>query len=310
MASTLAALPVVQSGHQLALIKRTVAADTNAAEFDLFAEVARRTGLDPIRKQISALVFNKGNPEKRRMAIVTTIDGLRAIAARSRRYRPDEDEPALEYDQALKGDTNPLGLVKATVRIWIADVMRDGGWKPVTGVAYWEEFAPLKEEWAENERTGRREKTGKQTLDTGGNWGRMGRLMLAKCAEAQALRKAFPEDTSGLYETAEFDRAAAEERTASELIELTVVEDRVARIGAANAITFQLSPNESLEPIPLGQVADKVLERLREWSLPQLRWFVSANTHPMREFWSRSPGDALALKAEIEARKAALEAEA
>ena len=80
------------SDRQLELIRRTVAADCNPQEFDLFCEVARRTGLDPFRKQISAIVFSKGDESKRKMAIITTIDGLRTIAARSRRYRPDEDD--------------------------------------------------------------------------------------------------------------------------------------------------------------------------------------------------------------------------
>lgn len=161
------------SGQQLQLIRRTIANDCNDAEFDLFMAAARSAGLDPFRKQISPLVFNKNKPDKRRMSIITTIDGLRVIAARSGRYRPDEDEPEFTFDPEEKGPTNPLGLVKAKVRIFIDD-------KPVTGVAYWSEFAPISEEWKEGE-DGRRRPTGKMILDTGGNWGRMPRVMLAKC---------------------------------------------------------------------------------------------------------------------------------
>ncbi len=68
------------SAAQLDLIKRTVAIDTNPAEFDLFVTVARNAGLDPFRRQISALVFSKGDAAKRRMSIITGIDGLRTIA--------------------------------------------------------------------------------------------------------------------------------------------------------------------------------------------------------------------------------------
>ena len=98
------------SGSQLALIKSTVAADCNAQEFDLFVTVARNAGLDPFRKQISALVFNKNKPDKRRMAIVTTIDGLRVIASRSGRYRPDEEEARYEYDADLKSQPAQLRM--------------------------------------------------------------------------------------------------------------------------------------------------------------------------------------------------------
>lgn len=298
----------IHSGHQLALIRRTVASDCNNDEFDLFVTVARNAGLDPFRKQISALVFNKDKPDKRRMAIVTTIDGLRVIAARSRRYRPDEDEPQFEIDPAVKGPTNPVGLVKAVVRIHIGDDQREGGWKPVTGVAYWDEFAPLKDEWAENPDTGRRGPTGKRTLDTGGNWGRMPRVMLAKCAEAQALRKAFPEDLSSLYERAELDQAQIIDVTPSEIVGEFETEGRLQRIGAAGGITFQLFPNAPLETVPLGKVGDRVLEAVESFStFDQIRWFESANLQPMREFWARSPGDGLELKKKVEAKRAELQ---
>jgi phage recombination protein Bet len=298
------------SAAQIKLIKDTVAKDTNPMEFDLFITVAQRAGLDPFRKQIYALVFNKDKADKRNMSIITGIDGFRVIAARSGRYRPDEDEAAYEYDADLKGPLNPLGIVKATVRIWIADVQREGGWKPVTGWAYWDEFAPIKDEWAEND-SGKWKPTGKQTLDTGGNWGRMPRVMLAKCAEAQALRKAFPEDLSGLYETAELDRAQATDLSPSEMIGQLDTDSRLAKIGAANGITFQLFPNGPLESIALGQIADRVMETVTGFgALEQVRWFESANTHPLREFWARAPTDGLALKKHIEAKRAKLEQEA
>lgn len=297
------------TGAQLALIKRTVAKDTNADEFDLFMAVARMKGLDPFSKQIAAIVFNKNKPDKRNMSIITTIDGMRAIAARSNRYRPDEKEPDYSVDDTEKGALNPKGLVKAKVRIWIADAMNAGGWKPATGVAYWEEFAPIKDEWAENPQTGKYKPTGEQTLDTGGNWGKMPRIMLAKCAEAQALRKAFPEDLSGLYEAAELDRAQVLDVTASQLIGDYETEERLQRIGGGVAgITFQLSPTSALESIPLGTVADRIIDASADYDLPKLRWFESANTHPLREFWARAPGDGLAVKKHLEELRRKLEA--
>jgi phage recombination protein Bet len=296
------------TGAQLALIKRTVAKDTNPDEFDLFMAVARMKALDPFSKQISAIVFNKDKPDKRNMSIITTIDGMRAMAARSGRYRPDEDEPAITYDDALRCSTNPLGIVKAVVRIYIADNAKGGGWKPVSGVAYWDEFAPIKDEWAFDEAANKRKPTGKQTLD--GNWPKMGRIMICKCAEAQALRKAFPEDLSGIYEGSELDRAQAVEVVASEVISAHQEETRIARIGAANSITIQLSPTSPLEGIEVGKMADRIMEAADGWDLNQFRWFESANTHPMREFWARAPTDALAVKKHLEQRRASLEAQA
>lgn len=288
------------SRQQIQLIRRTIANDCNDAEFDLFMAAARSAGLDPFRKQISPLVFNKNKPEKRRMSIITTIDGLRVIASRSGKYRPDEDEPEFTYDQEEKGLTNPLGLVKAKVRIFIDD-------KPVTGVAYWSEFAPISEEWAQGE-DGRRRPTGKMVLDTGGNWARMPRVMLAKCAEAQALRKAFPEDTSGLYEAAELDQARAADVLPSEAVAAADRDERLARIGGANGVLFQLFPNSPLEIVPLGQAHDKLAERVSEiGDLQMLDWFEGANKAPLQEFWARAPGDALELKKVIERRRRELD---
>jgi phage recombination protein Bet len=297
------------TGRQLELIRNTVAKDCQPDEFNLFIAVAQRAGLDPFRKQISALVFNKNKPDKRRMSIITGIDGLRAIAARSARYRPDENEPEYTYEPSLKGATNPLGVEKAVVRIYIRD---EGGheWRPVSGVAYWDEFAPISEEWGEDPQTGRRKPTGKQVLDTQGNWGRMPRVMLAKCAEAQALRKAFPEDLSGLYEGAEMDQARVVDLSPTEIIDAQATGDRLERIGAAGAIVFQLTPATPLEPIAIGKVADRVLEAYRTFDLQQARWFESANRTQLQEFWARSPSDALELKKKLEGLRTKLEAAA
>lgn len=300
--NNVAVLPTAAlSSQQITLIRRTIANDCNDAEFDLFMAAARSAGLDPFRKQISPLVFNKNKPDKRRMSIITTIDGLRVIAARSGRYRPDENEPGLSYDPAEKSPTNPLGLIKAVVKVYIDD-------KPVTGVAYWDEFAPISDEWGEDPATGRRKPTGKKTLDTGGNWGRMPRVMLAKCAEAQALRKAFPEDMSGLYEGAELDQARASDVLPSEAVATQDRDDRLARIGGANAILFQLFPNAPLENVVLGQVFDRLAERVSEIeSLQLLDWFESANRAPLQEFWARAGGDALELKRLIERKRVELD---
>jgi phage recombination protein Bet len=97
------------TAEQMRLVHRTVAKDCDNDEFDLFMTIARHTGLDPFRKQIHALVFNKDRRDKRRMVTIVGIDGMRAIAARSGRYRPDEKEPVYTYDlHARRGRGRPL----------------------------------------------------------------------------------------------------------------------------------------------------------------------------------------------------------
>jgi hypothetical protein len=99
------------------------------------------------------------------------------------------------------------------------------------------------------------------------------------------------------------------ELTPTEMIEAQAIDDRLQRVGGKGGITFQLTAASALEPIALGQVADRILDGLREWDLNQLRWFESANQHPLREFWARAQSDALAVKKALEGRRAELEAQ-
>lgn len=282
------------NGSQLALIRRTVAKDTNADEFDMFIQVCRRYGLDPFRKQIYCTVYNKDKPDKRTCSFVTGIDGLRAIAERQGNYRPDEDETVFLYNEDAKGPTNPLGIVKASVRVWKRD--KAGDWHPISGGAYWEEFAPLKEEWAEDDK-GKRKPTGKKTLD-GKFWQTMPRVMLAKCAEAQALRKGWPEDLSGLYATEEMDR---QETLASQQVDEQEATERQLLLGGPGII-FQFHPDAPLDSVPVGQVHGRIEQWLLNAEEPDVEWFRSINRVALQEFWAKDKAAALDIKKQLESK--------
>ena len=304
------------TNRQLDLIRRTVAADTNADELDLFIHTAKHLRLDPLRRQIYAFVFSKTDAEKRRMSIIVAIDGFRAIADRTGAYRPDEDEPDFEIDPAaIDPDTNPIGLVKATVRVWKHS---HGAWHKVTASAYWDEYAPIKRsadeyEWVETGEVWPDTKKPKKKkvpigevrakLDTSGNWGKMPRLMLAKVAEALALRKAWPDDFSNVYAAEEVDRSRAQDMTAWEAAEAGATEKRLAQIGQGQTILFQFDPTGPLEPVPLGKIADRVAEFIQSnrEEVSAIGLFESRNRHALREFWGRQPGDALEVKRILEA---------
>lgn len=289
------------TGAQLDLIKRTVAKDCDTTEFDHFMAVAQKLQLDPLRKQICAMVFNKNDAKKRNMSIITQIDGFRVIAARQGDYRPMETAPIIEYDETLKNEqTNPLGIVRAEVRVW----KRTGGeWHPVAGEAYWEEFVPLEQEWAYDEAEGKRRPSGPLVLGQKSPWRRMGRVMIAKVAEAQALRRGWPDDLSGVYADEELQRAHVID-VASEVVADFQEQERVRRVGASDVAMFVFESDGALVPVERGNIADRLsafYEREAK-SAQDIIDFRIRNEVSLKTFWAWAPNDALEVKKLAERR--------
>jgi len=69
---------------------------------------------------------------------------------------------------------------------------------------------------------------------------------------------------------------------------------------------MSLAPAAGIEAIPVGKVADRILEALPNYDLQILNWFENTNTHPLRDFWARAKGDALAVRKAMDARRAEL----
>lgn len=283
---------------QLSLVKTTVAADCDDAEFNLFMEAARSYGLDPFRKQIIPLVFSKNDPKKRRMTIVVPRDGLRLIAQRCGDYRPASERPEVVYDEAAKNPaTNPKGLVSVSVRLWKAD--KKGEWYPVFGEALWEEFVPLVEEWAYDQRAGKRRPTGKKAVD--GNWAKMPVLMLTKCAEAQALRAGWPDQFAGLYDETEMDQARAADMNASQILHAAEDQRRQDAVKMQHSILAVFNDGK-LVRVPEGEFADRCMAHIARLSPDEVKAWQDASVEALREFWAVAPSDAHMLKQEIEKR--------
>lgn len=157
------------NAEQRQLIRDTYANGANDAEFAVLMEVAKARRLNPFTKQIHFVKRPDRDRGRDVWSAQASIDGLRALAERSRLY-DGQDEPEYEYDDAGK-------LLRAKVKVYRKDWRR-----PAVGVADYDEYVQLTRDRVPN------------TF-----WKNKPRIMLAKCAEALALRKAFPEDTSGLY---------------------------------------------------------------------------------------------------------------
>lgn len=184
---------------QLDVLRRTIAADLTEDEFALFGQVCQRTGLDPFARQIWAIkrrakkrVNKNGRWEdvwEEHLTIQTGIDGYRLIAERSGRYR---------------GQTEPewCGPDGRWVDIWLSaeppaaarvGVLRDDFATPVMGIAMFDEFAATTGQGDDKKLTGQ--------------WRTMPAHMIAKCAEALAIRKAFPNDVYGICTVEEMGQA-------------------------------------------------------------------------------------------------------
>jgi len=284
---------------QLAVIKSTVAKDASPAEFNLFLEACKSYGLDPFRKQIFLLIYNKDKPDKRKHSIIVSRDGLRVMAHRCRDYRPATEPAQIVYDDAAKGPTNPKGIISATVKLWKQD--NRGEWYPVAGEAYWDEFAPLADEWGEDKETGRRAPTGKKTLDASGQWAKMPIVMLTKCAESQALRAGWPETFGGVYSEEEMDRLAAA-ASASDALEEYQKAEREAKVGG-RGLLMVFDDTMKLEKVPIGSVADRVMAFIQASEPIEAYKFNVRNQEALREFWAENPSDALELKKAFEAKE-------
>jgi hypothetical protein len=78
-------------------------------------------------------------------------------------------------------------------------------------------------------------------------------LMLAKCAEAQAIRKGWPENLSNTFVGEEIDHAALTLKPAEAAAE-GATRERLERIGGHGALIIDWLDAAPLDAVPLGQL--------------------------------------------------------
>lgn len=166
--------------QKIQLMKDTICKGSTDDEFQLFAYTCKRMGLDPFARQIFPVKRWNSSLKREEMTIQTGIDGYRLIADRTGRYSPGRD-PEYLYDEKGCLICSKAFVMKQTP---------DGKWHEVAASAHFSEYAGLKKDGSPNHM-----------------WATKPHIMLSKCAEALALRKAFPAELSGVYTKEEMEQA-------------------------------------------------------------------------------------------------------
>lgn len=169
------------SDEEVKLIKQTIARDATDTELALFVAQANKKRLDPFSNQIW---FTK---RAGKMSILTGIDGYRLIADRTGRHAGTDT-----WWCGDDGEWREVWLAKTpptAAKVTVHKITGSGNIiAPFTGIALWSEYGANAD---------------------GFMFKKMPAAQLAKCAEALALRKAFPSETSGVYTQEEMAQADA-----------------------------------------------------------------------------------------------------
>lgn len=310
--------------RRLDLFTKTVGKELKGSEIDEALEWCELYGANPFVKDIYFFVFDAKDAEKRRVVPVLGIGLYRKIAARTGDYRPDEAPPRFCYDEASKSPGNPTGMVWAEVTVYRHS---HGAWHPITSRLKWEERAPLKEDaaggydWIDTgEKWADSGKPKKKKVPRGDvfaildpskkNWHTMPETMMAKCCEADAIRKGWPSETAGSYVAEEMDAAQTLDLTATEIVERADTERKLNAIGGSDVIFVDWLDGKTIARVPLGEVWDRSLAWMHDpkRSSDEIRIWNDRNKMARAEMKAKRGADYLDWWKAVEQRVFALEA--
>lgn len=221
---------------KMQLLRDTICKSANEDEFQLFAHACKRTGLDPFMRQVYMVPRWDNQLKRNAMTIQTGIDGYRLIADRTGKYCPGKESTFI-----YKQDGS---LLYATS--FVKKLTNDGTWHEISSSAYWDEYC-------------QKTKDGNPSA----MWAKMPHVMLAKVAEALALRKAFPADLSGIYTSDEMQQAEIEvttpQKQAPKPIDMTPINAEQLK-----ALTFFIDGDEDYFKSVMERLAKLKIMRLED----------------------------------------------
>jgi phage recombination protein Bet len=157
---------------ELAAIKQMFAANLTEEQFKVYLMTCSRLNLDPVAKHIYGIA--RGG----KLTIQIGIDGFRFIADRTGAYAPGETEYIYDKDKKLIG-----------AKVWVKKIVQGQAFS-FSETAFFSEYKPKQND---------------------SMWKQFPHTMIAKCAEAKALRRAFPNEFCGVYSKEEMSQASYQE---------------------------------------------------------------------------------------------------
>lgn len=179
--------PLEFSSEQVRILTETVAKGCDQNELAFFLNVCKLKRLDPFTGQVHCVKRWDSTLGREKMSIQVGIDGFRVIAVRSNELA-GITEP--EFDTEDEQYPN-------WARVTVYRYGRDNEKIPYTAKARYSEYVQTKKDGTPNHM-----------------WASKPYIMLGKCAEALALRKAFPDELSGMYSDEEMEQADNEQKPA------------------------------------------------------------------------------------------------
>ena len=176
----------IWTSSELDLIKQQIAPGASDGELALFAQVCKQTGLNPFTKQIYAVKRYDSVQKRETTAFQVGIDGMRLVAERTGKYTGQRGPywcgPDGQWTDAWLSPDPPAASKVAILRSDFAE--------PLWAFVRYDSYV-------------QKTKEGNPTRF----WKLMPDIMLAKCAESLGIRKAFPQELSGVYTDDEMGQA-------------------------------------------------------------------------------------------------------